>query len=488
MKGQYGRKIFFWALAILFVLTTALVVFYAFGYRFSFERGVFVYGGSVTVKSNPRTVNIFLNDQPVSQNKINFINGSYHIDGIRPGDYKLSAEAPDFQRWTKNISVHSGVSTEFWNVLLARDDYSETDHKITTDERFFISPDGDRIAYTWENGDNFSVNVLDVKKNESLNIFSSPEFNFTKNDKENIEWSPRSDAVIIPAVRLSDSLENYFIVNIENKNVINLKDLAQNENLTGVRWDPQRKNIVYFISQNNLFSIDIANPGDMKKMAENATSFDFAENYLYYFQLPGGAVHRLALNGAGSPEQITFSPPEDMENPNYKLVVYDESRIALINYENGKLFVWNSGAKDKYFRKLSADVRGLQFSDDGKKLLFWNGWEIFVYFTRDWDVQPVRAENEILEVARYSQEIKNVQWSKDYEHVIFTVEGKIKIAELDRRDRCNNFNIAELESNEGSVVNFPADEKIYFTGKNQNNNFFNLFSIDFPEKEGILGL
>ncbi len=489
MSDSLKRRIFFWILSILFFITTTLVVFYALGYRFSFERGIFIYAGSITVKSNPRNINIALNGNPVPSKKVNYLNNSYHIDGIKPGEYSLEVSASGFQSWSKKINIHSGISTEFWNVLLTRVEYPKTDLFVSSDKRFFLSPKNNYIAYIRSRDNESSVNILDLDSSESERIFSSGDFEFAKNDKDNIDWSPQSHAVIIPAVRKDSRMKNYFIVNIDSKNAVNLKDISGFENPEHIRWDPQKKNILYFLSDKNLYRMDIENPDGKKLIGENISAFDFASGSIFYFQLPGGIVYKINPAGEGSPKQITTSPPDDLSDKRYNIIVYDEDRIVFINDYNHNLYIRNKGEKDEYFNKLSRDAQGVQFSNDGKKLLFWNDWEIFAYFTRDWDVQPARLENETLDITRFSENLKNVQWAKDYEHILFTAGKYIKIAELDRRDRCNIMDVYALESNNGFMVSSFSDNKVYFTGKTgENSSTFNLFGIDFPEKEGILGL
>lgn len=487
MSDSSSRRIFFWTLSVLFFVTTSLIIFYALGYRFSFERGIFIYAGSITIKSNPRNINITLNGDSIPSKKINYLNNSYHIDGIKPGEYSLEVSAPGFRSWSKKINVHSGISTEFWNILLTRVEYPKTDLFVSSDKRFFLSPKNSHMAYTRSVNDEFLVNILDLDSSESERIFSSRDFEFTKNDKENIEWSPQSHAVIIPAIRKDSGIKSYFIINIDSKNTINLKDISGFENPDSVHWDPQKKNILYFLSDKNLYQMNIENSDDKKLIAENISSFYFASGNIFYFQLPGGIVYKTSLSGEGSPKQITTSPPGDLSDERYKIIVYDDDRIVFINDYNHNLYIWNKGENDEYFDKLSQDVQGVQFSNDGKKLLFWNDWEIFVYFTRDWDVQPARLENETLSITRFSENLKNVQWTKDYEHILFTVGKNIKIAELDQRAYCNITDVYALESNGGSAVSNFSDNKVYFSDKTQENSpTFNLFSIDFPEKEGIL--
>lgn len=488
MSSASSRRIFFWSLAVFFFFTTALVIFYASGYRFSFERGIFIYGGSVTIKSNPRQISIKINNEPVSQKKLNFINGSYHIDGIRPGEYLLEVTAPGFQSWSKKIAVHSGISTEFWNVLLAKNQYPKTEFYISSEKKFYMSPKNDYVAYIQNQEQEFTVSILDPSSNESSNIFSSDKYAPANDDKENIKWAPQSHAVIIPAIEKETGVRHYFIVDVDTKKTINLKDLAQAENIGLINWDSDKKDAVYYLSDKNLYRLDLNNPDDKKQIARNVASYDIASGKLYYFQLPGGIVYETGLSGEQPPAQITTTPPADLSDTDYKIIAYDKDRIAFINDKLQKLYIWNKGEQDTYFRELSSDALGIQFSDDGKKLLFWNRWGIFVYFARKWDDQPARSENEVLGITRFSIDLGNVQWSKDYEHVIFSVDKKIKITELDRRDYCNIMDIAALESDEGFVTGYFPDEKLYYTDKSkEDSSSFNLFSVDFPEKTGILG-
>lgn len=486
MDSQQKRRIFFWVLAILFATTASLVIFYALGYRFNFEKGVFVYGGSITIKSNPRSVSIELDNKPVSRKKINYINNSYHIDGIRPGDYELRVSAPGFKSWIKKIRVRSGISTEFWNILLAREDYTIQNWHVTGQERFFSSPDGRYIAYPQNSSDAFIINLIDTRSGLHESVFSTSEYAFMSDPREKIEWSSQSGAFFVPASRKTDQEKKHIIFFLEDQKIALIEEMVQKNLITQARWDPENKNIIYFMSENNLFRLDLKNENAVKKIAENIISFDFASNKIYFMQ-SSGLVYAIERDGSEKPQQVTKSPPDDMDGNTYQIIVYDKDRIAFLNNQKAKLHIWNMSEKANYFRELASNVRDVQFSDDGKKLLYWSDWEIFVYFTRDWNVQPKRAENEILNITRLSQTIKNTQWAKNYEHVLFVSANTLKVIELDRRDRLNTMDIYNFKTASGFVASHPTKEKIYFTEKVDDNSF-GFYSLDFPEKEGILGL
>ena len=166
-----------------------------------------------------------------------------------------------------------------------------------------------------------------------------------------------------------------------------------------------------------------------------------------------------------------------------RLIAYDDSRQVLIT-DSGDLFVHNDGSEDQ-IKKLASSIDDIQFSDDGKKLLYWDNNEINVMFLREWDVQPYRAENEIQSIIRLSTPIKNVFWYKDYEHVFFSVNNKIKIVELDTRDhRISN------EILENNMDDFPAtydsSKGIYYFLRNDGDKK-SIYYFELPIKTGFFG-
>lgn len=476
MLDRKIRRIYFWVLFTLFFATVIPIVFYAMGYRFSLERGIFVYTGSISIKSNPQIVDVAIDGIKNTSKKINRLNNSYHIGGIKPGEHLIEVTSADYQSWSKRIVVNSGTSAEFWNVLLVKNEYPRTDYGIENIKKFFLRPDSQLAACVSENGDQTSIKVLDFSNLTVEEIFSSNEFKFVYG-KENIEWSQQGNKIIVPVTK--DGGKNYLVIDAKTKELTDLKEVVGSDDINKVRWDPQNKDYFYYISENNLYRNDIQ--GDQKMLiASQISSYDLSAQFVYYFQLPSGIVYKYNPNSFSTPIQITTSGPQDMGNSNYKITAYDDERIAMLN-EEGKLYMYNKHAPEQYFRKLGDNIEDVQFSDDGKKLLFWSNWEIFVYFTRDWEVQPWRNENEMKDVIRFSKEMKNIQWAKDYEHVLFTVDNKIKVTEIDNRGKRSTADVASISDYNNWTISDSFNTKLFFIDNS------NLFSIDFPEKTGILG-
>jgi len=483
-QSEIPKKIFWWTLFVLFWLVSSTIIGYAFGYRFSQDRGVFIYGGSISMKTTPQDSDVYINNILYSSKKLNRINNSYHIDGIEPGEYLLEVKSLGFKTWSKKVSVHSGISTEFWNIVLTKDDYKKTSYDSEGILRFFISPRKNLTATAQQNEDIFSINILNAENNSVENISDSNEYLFTNDSKENIEWTPQAHRIIIPVIKKDSQKKNYLIADVPADQVLNLQDIAGTEDLSHVRWDPKTKNALFYMSEGNLYRVDLDAPKEIRQVAKNIASYELASSGLYYFQLPEGIVYKTNTDGTDAPAQITLSSPTNMNDPNYQIIVYDDDRIVFLN-PSKNLYIFNRGETADYFQQLSNNALGSQFSDDGKKLLFWNEHEISVYFARKWDVQPVRSENETLPITRFSDSISNVQWSRDYEHVIFSTGKQVKFIEIDQRDHRNLMDLFTLNSNNAQITNNNSDGLIYFIDTDANGTSV-LNTIEFPEKTTLL--
>jgi len=482
-NSEIPRKIFFWTLVVLFWLVSAIIIGFTFGYRFSFERGVFVYAGSITLKTTPQEVDIYLNGEIVPSPSFSRLNSSYHISGIKPGEYLIEAKAKDYQTWSKKATVHSGISTEFWNVILVKNSYKQENFDSAGIERFFISPHKNLVAFPQQNESGFAVKVLDPKTSKTEQIFSSPEYSFTNDEKENIEWTPEANRLIIPV--LKEGEKNYLIATMDTKEVLDLNTLAQANNLSHVRWDPKNKDLLFYMSDGNLYRMDLGSPENKKLVAQHIASYDLSSKALFYFRLPEGIVYKTSLDAGDTPQQITTSAPENMSDYSYQIIVYDDDRIVFLNNKSHFLYIYNKGQEDVYFQKLSENAFGSQFSDDGKKLLYWTDREIFAYFVRKWEEQPARNENEKMSITCFSDQIKNVQWTRDYEHVLFTNNKKIKLIEIDNRDHRNMMDVLALNDSDSAVINNFTDGKIYYIDKNNEQQNI-LHSMYFPEYTTLL--
>jgi hypothetical protein len=478
------RRLIFWMFFFLFLMISPLVIYYSRGFRYDKYHGIFIHSGSITIKSSPTSVNVYLNNDLQPTKSLDIINNSITLNGLRPGSYTLRVSADGYQDWEKKIEVHSGISTEFWNVILLPKTAELQELGASGIERFFPSPFGKRVAYIKSDENQFQIWFLDVEENNPQMIYSFENMKFPDDKLENLEWNFKESYIVSPVIR--DNHKDYLIVSADlDIDPFFLSETTKLEDLQKARWSPREKGVIYFLAKSDgknsvgLRKLDIASK-ETSLVVEDIQAYDFSSSSLYFIR-SNNILYNSDLSGENI-SQITFSPFTENEIENgARLIVFDENRQALVT-KNCELFVRNKATEDTT-QKLGENIAGAQFSDDGKKLLFWNSNEIDVLFLKEWETQPRRKENEIQQIIRFSSSIDNVFWYRDYEQVFFTNQNKIKMIGLDPQDRRVLMDVFNNNLDEFPATYDSGNGRYYFVREINNQKTLNY--IDIPKKTGF---
>lgn len=488
---QRIRPFLFWIFVGVFFITASSVLFYTFGYRFNFERGIFVYTGSVSIKSNPETVAIHIDNELIPSAKLGILNNSIHLGGLAPGEHFIEVTAPGYRSWSKKTTVQSGLSTEFWNVLLVKETPTvETIDRTGNAIKIFQAPKQGLFAVAKRKNGQLTVDVLDMNANTNEQMLLLPDATLPKNNEENIEWSPDNRKILVPIEQTGSRV--YFIIDIGSKQISLLNELTENEekdSLRNPRWDPANRDFLFYLDKTTLRRINTGTPDSLPTLVkENVRDYNFSGKNIYYISNDNGIIYRLPANNISTePTQITTLPIDISADGFYSLVIYDDSRLIIREQETGRLFVYNKVSSAEIIFKQIADrsVTGVQFSNDGKKLLFFTENEISVYFMRDWEAQPTRSHDTVTQIARFSNTLRNVQWTVDYEHILFSLNGNAKIIELDNRDERNILDFAASSTPYLQILSRFEENYIYFVSSQNDGNAVS--RIRFSEPTTFLG-
>jgi hypothetical protein len=478
------RRLIFWMFFFLFLAVSPLVIYYSQGFRYDKYHGIFIHSGSVTIKSLPTSVNVYLNNDLQPTKSLDIINNSITLNGLRPGSYTLRVSADGYQDWEKKVEVHSGISTEFWNVVLLPKSAKLQELEASDIERFFPSPFGKRVTFIKSNENQFQIWFLDVSENNPQMIYSSENIKFPDDKLENLEWNFKESYIVSPIIR--DNQKDYLVASADLD--IDPFFLSETTNLKGLekaRWSSKEKGVIYFLAKSDgktsadLYKLDVASK-ETSLVIEDIRAYDFSSSSLYFIR-SNNILYDSDLSGENI-SQITFSPFTENEiGSEARLIVFDKNRQALVT-KNGELFVRNKATEDTV-QKLGDNIAGVQFSDDGKKLLFWNKNEIDVLFLKEWETQPRRKENETQQIIRFSSNIDNVFWYRDYEHVFFTNQNKIKMIGLDPQDHRVLMDVFNNNLNEFPATYDSGNGRYYFVREANKQKTLNY--IDIPEKTGF---
>ncbi len=525
------RRLFFLFFITLFIITVPIVTLRSKGYYFDWQERVFVYSGSIAIKSSPKDIEVYLNDKKITNKSATVINNTTVINSLRPGKYKLKCTKPGYTSWEKNIEVHSGISTEFWNVWLFPQKESDMElQKFQLPENlnnFFISPrqKNEVVLFSKEN-EAAIVSLLNTEDEKLEEIYRSDKFDFLpKDEKENIEWSSDNRSILVPLINKETGEKDYIVAKIkktELKDPIQLsqfviknqttlstlispsvslkesnkKELAEDKKeekneiqFQKARWMfNQRDELVLLTKDHQLLYLDLENPEKSLLLAESVNGFDFAGNRIYYTTLENNLIWEIKDNNIETKRQITANNPGITENNFLELTVFDQYRIAIIDQaKNLYLLNVEKEKQEKSYALLKKGVEAVQFSNDGEKILFWTNNEIFASILREWEVQPTRQKGDEIFLTRFSAPIKNVQWLENYENVLFSNQNKVKVAELDNRDRVNVVDALERKKGdfEEADVLYDKNNRVLYLKKDSEQI---LEVIKFEKEKNFLGL
>ena len=203
-KTPTSRRIFFWTLTLSFFVITTTIIFFSLGYRFNFVDDIFIQAGSINVKSIPRAVTVYIDGKKPSGRHLNFINDSYHITGIHYGNHDVRFSADGYKDWEKNVRIHSGIATEFWNIILVKNTYTRTPYILLNPAELFFAPGHHLVASTKDDTPHLFLTITDLEKNTTIATLINRRAKRNPTTKENIEWSPSTRYLSIPVIITQD--------------------------------------------------------------------------------------------------------------------------------------------------------------------------------------------------------------------------------------------------------------------------------------------
>jgi WD40 repeat protein len=152
-------------------------------------------------------------------------------------------------------------------------------------------------------------------------------------------------------------------------------------------------------------------------------------------------------------EKLTEKPFPVKAETEYKLRVFPE-KIFLS--EDKTLYLFNPDSK--IFEKFFEGINNLKISPDGKKLAYFSDSEIWVLFLKEKLTPPLKKAGEKILLVRFSEKIENAFWlNSDY--LIFNAGDKIKITEIDERDKLNIVDLIEFKK--PKIFFNQTDKKLY---------------------------
>ena len=517
------RTVLFSICVFLFLVSASAVVFYSQGYRFDFEKKKITQTGAFYFKVLPRSAQIYFDGK--LKKETDFIFGSALIENLLPKTYNIQIKKEGYISWEKTLEIKEKQVTEAKNIVLIPESLGFTvlvESKEVKD--FFFSPDAKKIILEEIRENGWQINLYDLKNNVKSYLIGEKDIaksEVVKEDKSSsspfaaarvskvdflsLKFSPDSKRILLkvglkdynpPSTLLpsaGSSEEKYFILDLEKTplDLISLSFLGTD--IQDISFNPQVPQKIFFtkpveedksssspfaaarvseekikenkIAQTDLFEADWGTKEISQTILSNLIAYEASGGNIFLIS-DEGFLFRTDFSGKRQ-EQLSFSPFPIKKEVDYQLLV-NFPKILL--KEDDNLYFFDQALEN--FKKLSAPANSFSFSPDFKKIVYFNNYEIWILFLEEKFDQPQKKVGEEIFLTRFSEKIGEVFWLTSH-YLVFNTGNKIKIAEIDDRDKINIVDLSphQISGSEG-LAEFK-DPKIFW---NQNNKKLYLFS------------
>lgn len=403
------RTVLFFILLALFLVAGPSTVLYSWGYRLDFEKKKITQTGALYFKVWPKSAQIYLDGKLTK--RTDFFFGATLIENLLPKKYEVEIKKEGFRSWKKTLQIAEKQVIDAKNVVLIPEKPNFT---ILTKEveDFFFSPDGKKIILVEKNQDGWALKFFDLEKNLKIHLVKEKDISKTSEaDFLDLEFSADSKEIFLKA-GVKEKIE-YFTLNLEKTPPI-LTPLEANS---------------------------------LRKPTQEELSLTAPENVLIHETLDG-EIYYLDNSGYLFKSDSLFNPQLKInEKP---LPIKEEVEYNLMGFKNyffiqeGQiLYLFNPDLKS--FEKFFEPAKEMEVSPDFKKLVYFSDWEIWILFLEEKFDQPWKKAGEQLFLTRLAEKIDRVFWYTSH-YLVFAAGDKIKIAEIDDRDRINIVDFAEFKS------------------------------------------
>lgn len=446
------RTILFLSLLILFLIIATLTVFYSLGWRFDWKTRRITQPGIFYFKIWPRSVEVYLDGE--LREKTDFFFGSILIENLLSKEYEVEIKKEGFHAWKKTLEIKKGEVTETKNIVLIPENPNFT---IITNKvnDFFFSPNGEKIILkeSWlasrsspEASEGWSLKLFEIDKNVKSHLINEDDISEDEVELFDLKFSADSSKVLLE-LGVEEKIDYYLLEIDESPAVLSSLDFLNSPEK--VYFLPKDSQKLFVFKENELSEANLSTKEISSPILKDIITFTISYNDVYYLDTSGFvSKNKLSFNQEERLNIILFPIKEETE---YEITVFN-SYVFL--QENNILYVFDEDKKS--FEKFFEPIKDFKFSHDSQKMVYFNNYEIWVLFLEKKYDQPQKEAGEKLFITRFSEKIDNLFWYTGH-YLIFNVGDKIKVVEIDDRDKINIVDLAEFK--EPKI--FWSNKKLY---------------------------
>lgn len=443
----WKRRLVYLIFIFVFFLIVPCLIFYTAGYKFNFKKLKIEKTGILVLETKPKGADIFIDSKLIKTKTPAQLNNFF------PNVYHIRLEKEGYHPWQKNLEIKSNLTTFAKGIILFKRSLPILKNSGPVKD-IYLMPKKDQLLYLTENDNLSEIRLWDLKNDQSQLIYQ-----FSNNeivDFNDLLISSGQNKILIPIKGLN--YNKYLIFDTANLEVIDLSDKTK-INFELVRWDNISEDVIYGYKSGIIYQIDLST--NVLNRLTAALLVDFlVKDFQIYYIAQDNLLTRESIGQAASavylklPTNSFFS--FDQNSKDY-LTLIDKKNQDLIILDS-KVFEDSENLVDHII--LQAKANKVVWTTESHNLLYYNDFELWVY---NFDSQ----ESNLL--TRLGEEIEKSYWYTDNKYVVYQTNNKVRIIELDPRDKRNDLIVAQIEEISDSILDDKGN-KIYFSaqiGKHQ---------------------
>lgn len=417
------RKLLFYIFLAVYLILTPYVVLYGLGYAVDPAQREIVKTGLISIVTEPRGANVFIEDKKYS-GKTPAV-----IAGLHPGQYHVRLSMKNFEPWQKTVEIVAEKATRLEPVVLFP---RKADEERITDLTYVdILPRGSDFKIFAQQGKSFQnlyrVDLLFKKENPVFEVREKTEPLQILDDI----ISPESSTVLFKVKKTEG--EGWVLADLEREKILaDLSPLIPEKPDLAV-WDPKNSSYLYLLKDGTLAALDVEQNQVLPVETADVLGAGVRQRRLYFLK-KDLTLWQATAKGENA---VQLTEKDGIETKAFPKQSDDFYRIELLKrvlfQRELFLFLGNKGALMSNwppYQLAEKNARGFLHSikGDSEKILYWTPQEIAIF-----DFSMKNEEEESLPprvlIYRSGTDIRQVFWAFDHTHVLFVDKNEIFLIE-----------------------------------------------------------
>ncbi len=423
------RYILISALVATFAVVAPLVLSFASGYRYNWQKKSIEKTGIIRVDTEPSGATLLINGKRASKTT------PVSVPRLLPEEYEVEIELDGYLPWKKTLAVESGRTTFAKTVTLIEDVLPRIILRKNIIESVFSS-DGTAIAYISTDEQWAELTHRDFRTGQKMLL---SRFGIEKYSKLSLSMSPDGSHLMMIALTPET-----------NQRTITVYEIGVTKTATTISELPSTSDFNYCWSGNDSAILATDNKLFLARVNQDVQAL-FATSQEKIVDVHCTRDNYWLLLESVDGLKLTKLPKENPLLP----VLVNTLRTDERRFVSGKEdLLWLGGdglsgglalnpQNNSSFRTPEAAGMKWEYAGDNGRVLLWNDFEVFL-------IDFVKPEPEL--ITRLGTPILDVAWHPDGSYALFVTGTGVTAIEIDSRNRRNIFRLVEFGAVDSIVV------------------------------------